>query len=85
MLNVNAETVLSAIIDMDNKKFVGCKLTNCTLRYAGGQVEWDKNTTFIGCRWDFFDSAKRTVNVLNISSIGALGSFDWANEAFSTH
>lgn len=37
---------LPELIDIDDKRFIGCKLTNCTLRVIrGGQVEWDKDTT----------------------------------------
>jgi hypothetical protein len=73
----------SQTIDMDDKRFLGCKFTNCRLRYTGGQCEWDKNTTFISCSWNFFDAADRTIKVRNIMSSAV--DFDLANESFSTH
>ena len=84
MTTVKGETIFGQTIDLDNKRFVGCKFTNCTLRYKGGQVEWDKNTIFISCRWDFLDDAGRTVKVLNIAHTDPTD-FHWSNEAFFAH
>jgi hypothetical protein len=81
MLTEESRAFFSQTIDLDDKRFVGCKFTNCTLRYKGGQVEWDKNTAFIGCRWHFLDAADRTVKVLNISMSDPL-QFNWANAPF---
>jgi hypothetical protein len=53
----------TAIVDMNNKRFVRCKFTICTLRYAGGQCEWDANTSFVQCVWEFKDAAQRTVAI----------------------
>ncbi len=61
MLTEKGVTFNSAVVDLDNKRFLGCKFLNCTLRYAGGELEWDKDTTFVSCHWDFFHSAKRTM------------------------
>lgn len=84
MTTVERKAFFSMTIDIDNKRFVSCKFTNCALRYKGGQVEWDKDTTFISCQWDFLDDAGRTVKVLNIAHTDPLG-FNWSNEAFFAH
>jgi len=83
MLAEKGKTFFSVTIDLDNKRFIGCKFTNCALRYKGGQVEWDKNTSFIGCRWDFLEAAERTIKVRNTASSGDLIDFHWSGEAFS--
>ena len=72
----------NAVIDMDSKRFFGCKFKSCTLRYAGGQLEWDKSTVFVGCTWQFFDSAQRTIQVLGL---GTSGSFSLNGKDFFTH
>jgi len=46
---MNAKRFFSAIIDIDAKRYFRCNFTNCTLRYAGDQCEWDKDTVFISC------------------------------------
>jgi len=79
---VKDRVLSNAVIDMDNIRFFGCKFTNCTLRYKGGQCEWDRNTTFVGCHWDFLDAAKRTVDV--IQATGGSSVFSWASNHFST-
>lgn len=69
MTTEKGQSFFSRTIDIDNKSFVSCKFSNCTLRYKGGQVEWDKDTSFVSCRWEFLDAAKRTIDVMNM--IGA--------------
>lgn len=54
------KTFNSVVVNMDNKRFLRCKFANCTLGYAGGQCEWDRNTSFVGCSWKFQDAALRT-------------------------
>ena len=79
---VTNKTRTNAIIHMDDKRFFGCVFTACTLRYAGGQCEWDKNTTFDKCTWEFLDSAQRTIQVLGL---GTSGSFSMKGRDFFTH
>jgi len=73
---------LDAIIDMDHKRFFRCKFKTCTLRYTGGQCEWDKNTSFDRCTWEFLDAAQRTIKIF---VLGTSGSFSMRNRKFSTH
>jgi hypothetical protein len=55
-----------AIIDVDGKRFLGCKFHHCTLRYAGGECEWDDNTTFrVDCSWELIGHALRIVDILS--------------------
>jgi hypothetical protein len=85
MFTIERKPFFSGIVDLDDKRFVGCKLTNCTLRYKGGQVEWDQDTTFINCRCEFLDAAERTIGVWDVARSGDLTNFHWANNSFSTH
>jgi hypothetical protein len=82
LAEVADKTYLAAIIDMDNKWFVRCKLTNCTLRYAGSQCEWDANTSFIQCIWEFKDAARRTTAIFMLG--GNTGNFTVSNRDFTT-
>lgn len=82
------ETFRDAIIDMDGKRFFACVFTNCQLRYAGGQCEWDKHTSFTGCTWEFVDSARRTKQVLDLlqmPNLSGSGVFSLKGREFSTH
>lgn len=84
---IHDENFRDAVIDMDSKRFFGCIFTNCTLRYAGGQCEWDKNTTFSGCAWQFIDGAIRTKQVLDLIQMSNSGSpaFSLKDRDFFTH
>jgi hypothetical protein len=68
--SVSNKTFSSAIIDMDNKRFVGCKFEHCALRYAGGKCEWDKNTIFDGCAWEPSGKSQNIKKVLDTFGIG---------------
>src|SRR6266851_7989798 len=63
---IQNDTFRDAIIDMDSKRFFSCVFTNCRLRYAGGQCEWDKNTIFTRCTWEFVDSALRSKQIFDL-------------------
>ena len=76
------------VVNMDSKRFFGCKFSNCILRYTGGQCEWDKNTSFDRCTWEFLDSALRTKQILNfiqMLNLNAPGSFSLVGKDFFTH
>lgn len=81
MLTEQDKTFFDDLIELDDKLFIRCKFTNCTLRYKGGQTEWDKDTVFIGCRWEFLGTAERTVKVHNLAATDPLN-FHWSNVAF---
>lgn len=83
MTTIKGQTILSGDVNLDDKRFIGCKFTNCTLWYKGGQVEWDKDTTFIGCRWQFLDAALRIINVRDAAISGDLINFHWSSQPFS--
>ena len=77
---IKNESFSRIIVDLDNKRFFGCKFTNCTLRYAGGQCEWDQNCAFESCSWELIGAAARTLRILGL---GPLSSFNWNNRYFS--
>ncbi len=67
MTEVKNERFVNAVIDVDDKRFVGCKFSGCILRYKGG--EWESNgsnTLDDRCTWRFEDAALRTANLLRI-------------------
>ena len=81
MRTEKGKSFFSETIDIDDKSFVGCKFSNCTFRYKGGQCEWDENTSFVSCRWQFFDAANRTVNVTNMIG-NSMSNFTLSGSAF---
>jgi hypothetical protein len=83
MTTEKGQSFLSKTIDLDNKRFIGCKFSNCALRYKGGQVEWDQDTSFVSCRWEFFDAAKRTIDVMNMIG-GSVSNFTLSVFPFRT-
>jgi hypothetical protein len=72
----------TAIVNMDGKRFTRCKFTNCKLRYTGGECEWDNNTTFVACSWEFQDAALRTAKLFMLGQDTA--NFTLAGRNFST-
>jgi hypothetical protein len=73
---VENQVLANVVVDMDDKRFLGCEFEHCTLRYAGGECSWDKNTVFRpNCTWEIFDTAARVVNVLTRSGAISGGSF----------
>ena len=82
LTEVANKTQISTVIDMDNKRFVRCKFTDCTLRYAGGQCEWDNNAAFIQCSWEFKDAARRTAEIFMLGL--NTGDFTCAGRNFAT-
>ncbi len=83
---IQNDTFRDAIIDMDSKRFFSCVFTNCRLRYAGGQCEWDKNTIFTRCTWEFVDSALRSKQIFDLIQMsGGSGGFSLKSQDFFTH
>jgi hypothetical protein len=82
LTEVADKTETATVVHMDNKRFVRCKFTNCTLRYTGSQCEWDANTSFVQCSWKFEDAARRTTEIfmLGINT----GDFTFGRRDFST-
>jgi len=62
---VENQVFSNVVVDMDDKRFLGCEFKHCTLRYAGSECSWDNNSVFHpDCIWEIFDTAARIVNVL---------------------
>jgi len=59
------EVFTNVVVEMDDKRFLGCKFSGCTLRYEGGECSWD-DTTIIdpSCRWEISGTAARIVKLL---------------------
>ena len=52
-------------VEMDDKRFLGCKFSGCTLRYTDGDCSWDDKTIIDpSCRWEISGTAARIVNLL---------------------
>ena len=64
MQSVHMQRFTNSVVDMDGKSFTSCEFVNCTLRYKGGECEWDKYTTFSGCSLALQDAAQRTARFL---------------------
>ena len=60
---VENEVVAGKTIAIDEKHFVNCKYTNCTLIYSGGEVAW-ANTNFNNCQITLSGAAQRTATLL---------------------
>ena len=72
---IENQVFANVVVDMDDKRFLGCEFEHCILRYAGGECSWDNNTVFRpNCIWEIFDIAARIVNVLTCSGAISGGS-----------
>lgn len=70
---IENQVFTDTIVNMDDKKFMRCEFSRCTLRYTGGECDWDEHTIFNpSCTWKFEYAALRTVEILR--SIGWLSS-----------
>jgi len=69
------EVFTNVAVEMDDKRFLGCKFSGCTLRHAGGECSWDNNT-IIGpsCGREISGTASRIVNLLTRGGAIAPGS-----------
>jgi hypothetical protein len=69
------EVFTNVAVEMDDRRFLNCKFSGCTLRYAGGECPWD-DKTIIGpsCRWELSAAAARIVNLLAPGGAVAAGS-----------
>ena len=62
---IENEVFTKVPVEMDDKRFLGCKFSGCTLRYEGGECSWDNKTIFDpSCRWEISGTAARIVNLL---------------------
>jgi len=52
-------------VEMDDKRFFGCKFLGCILRYEGGECSWDDKTIIApSWRWEISGTAARIVKLL---------------------
>ena len=59
------EMFTNVAVEMDDKRFLGCKFSGCTLRYEGGECSWDDKTIIdSSCRWEISGTAARIVKLL---------------------
>jgi hypothetical protein len=64
------------ILDVDDTCFVDCNLQNCTLKYGGGPVIFER-TRLSGCRYVFFGYAKASVEFLQAMGLLAVEESGW--------
>ena len=60
---IENQLVNNKTITLDEKHFVNCVYTNCTVLYSGGDWAWT-NTRFENCQFTFSGAAQRTANLL---------------------
>jgi hypothetical protein len=62
---IENEVFTNVAIEMDDKRFLGCKFSGCTLRYEGGECSWDDKTIIApSCSWEISGTAARIVKLL---------------------
>jgi hypothetical protein len=72
---IEGRTIENEYVDIDNKQFKSCTLSNCLLRYSGDPVIFEQSQ-FRGCRYVFFGHARATVHFLQ--AVGLVSpSTDW--------
>jgi hypothetical protein len=71
LTEVQDQTFVRTIVEMDGKRFTGCKFISCTLWYTGEQpCIWKDTIIDEGCVWKFDGCALNLIRVL--SAINAL-------------
>jgi hypothetical protein len=62
---IENEVFTNVAVEMDDKRFLGCKFSGCTLRYEGGECSWDDKTIIDpSCRWEISGTAAKIVSLL---------------------
>ncbi len=64
------------VLEMDDKHFIDCTLTNCILRYSGRALVLEK-TLLRGCNYVFFGRAKGTVRFLEMMGLLRAQAGEW--------
>lgn len=62
-------------VSLDDKHFVNCTYTSCTLIYSGGEYAW-VDTKFVNCKITLAGAAQRTAALLGNMGVippGAVG------------
>ena len=64
MAKFNHNTFVGQRIQIDGSTFTNNVFQNCVLVYGGGPLDFNHNTLH-GVRWEFVDSAARTLGLLS--------------------
>ncbi len=64
------------VLEMDDKHFIDCRLTNCVLRYSGRALVIEK-TRLQGCNYVFFGRARGTIHFLQMMGLLPPEGTDW--------
>ena len=78
--DISQKNFVSAVVDIDNKRFFGCIFYACTLRYSGGEFAWDKYAILKKCIFEFVGNSP---NVEKVRDTFGIGQFNLLNKAFS--
>jgi hypothetical protein len=66
LTEVEDQTFVDAVVDMDGKRFTNCKFSGCTLRYTGEQpCTWKDTVIDNSCTWKFDGCALNLIRVLS--------------------
>ncbi len=65
---IENETADGKMIYIDERYFINCKYTNCTLIYTGGDFGWE-DASFIKCKLQLEGSASRVMRFLRIFGV----------------
>lgn len=60
---IENEVLSGKTFTIDEKHFVNCRYTDCTVVYSSGDYAWN-DTTFQNCKLNLAGSAQRTVTLL---------------------
>jgi hypothetical protein len=58
------QTFTDQVVSIDDKSFINCIFTRCTLLYSGGELNW-YDTQWINCTFNFGGCAARTAELLH--------------------
>lgn len=83
METIIGHTIHNTVVRIDNKSFVNCDLSGCTLEYAGEPVSFQV-TRLRNCRYIFFGAAKRTVVFLQETGLMPFDERDWGEAGEET-
>lgn len=73
---VRDKTFKNETVEIDGKRFTNCEFYGCSLRYAGGDVEFGIRCDVENCRPQFTGPARRTVLLLHALRLLAFDPFD---------
>lgn len=71
MPEFSSQTFENDNIVVDGNHYNDCKFDNCSLVFRGGQIPQITGCGFDNCRWQFEDSAQRTMTFLKALYHGA--------------